>query len=366
MSLTRILRDPRRKYLKQWFRYYFPNPGTPEEYTIKVESNTSHKGLVGTALDYLLRFNIERINKSISTKQKTHWVAYSGLQQCEFTLSTFAKVSRSAVIGYKYDRRVNALEFYQLLLDRFDQALINYGDFLINGEYSRALLGSALFLAKLDLVVRAGFIDATIDETEEDIVDELEILISKVSWDFFKAKKQYFLNPHFGKASSFVGGADADLIIDNTLIDIKTTQEQKLSRGDLNQIIGYYILSLFGKVNDEQKLKIDKIALYYVRYDYMRVFTISDFYSKKEFRTRAKEFKQLVKDRELSLLSKDQLLKIGVYKISKRNFKCPYCKSPHFTKRKSNTSSYYYKCAACKRQFSSSINVPSNPPQQKK
>jgi hypothetical protein len=53
--------------------------------------------------------------------------------------------------------------------------------------------------------------------------------------------KNIIPNPSF-KGSNDVGGADADIIIDNWLIDFKTVKEPSLKRDMLYQLVGYAIL----------------------------------------------------------------------------------------------------------------------------
>ena len=50
----------------------------------------------------------------------------------------------------------------------------------------------------------------------------------------FKSEKCY-LNPTFGDASNLVGGADADIILDDMLIDIKTTKAISFTQEHYNQ-----------------------------------------------------------------------------------------------------------------------------------
>lgn len=82
------------------------------------------------------------------------------------------------------------------------------------------------------------------------------------------------LNPTFGEGSRLVGGADVDLLIDDALIDIKTTKSLRLTRGYLNQLVGYYILSKIGGVGDVPYApKIERIGIYYSRY--AELYTVS-------------------------------------------------------------------------------------------
>ncbi len=66
------------------------------------------------------------------------------------------------------------------------------------------------------------------------------------------------LNPTFS-GSKDVGGADADLIVGKTLIDIKSTKSARLRREDLYQLVGYTLLDY------EDVFGLDEVALYLAR-----------------------------------------------------------------------------------------------------
>ena len=101
-------------------------------------------------------------------------------------------------------------------------------------------------------------------------------LIAAVNPEEFTAKDQCWLNPTFGNASNLVGGADADLIIDDTLIEIKTTKDFKLARHDYSQVMGYYVLSEIWNEggDDTPKPKISKIDIYFSRYGYLHTMPV--------------------------------------------------------------------------------------------
>jgi hypothetical protein len=67
MSLTSILKkEKNRSNIKNWFRQNFENPWQKEKVDIMVTPrlpHSSHAGEIGTAFDYLMRFNLERLNK---------------------------------------------------------------------------------------------------------------------------------------------------------------------------------------------------------------------------------------------------------------------------------------------------------------
>ncbi len=105
---------------------------------------------------------------------------------------------------------------------------------------------------------------------ESDWVDDLR----SMSWLFYdryqhRLSGQAILNPNFD-GSVDVGGADADLILDNCLIDLKTTINPKISKLFLYQILGYVMLDY----SDEYR--IDKVGFYFSRQGQTIQWPVSD------------------------------------------------------------------------------------------
>ena len=71
-------------------------------------------------------------------------------------------------------------------------------------------------------------------------------------------KGPVILNPTF-TGSDDVGGADADLIVDDCLIDIKTTKSKSLDRDTAYQLVGYMLLDY------ENKYRISSLGFYLSR-----------------------------------------------------------------------------------------------------
>ncbi len=63
-----------------------------------------------------------------------------------------------------------------------------------------------------------------------------------------------------------VGGVDADIVIDGTLIDIKTTKNFEFNRDFFNQLIGYYVLSKIGGLEGLADNDIKSLGIYYSRF----------------------------------------------------------------------------------------------------
>lgn len=102
-------------------------------------------------------------------------------------------------------------------------------------------------------------------------------MISIVKPEYFKSRKICILNPTFGKASRLVGGADCDLVIDDAIIDIKTTKKLDLTRNYFDQLIGYYILYTIGNIDGmPTDCKVKRLGIYFSRYAYLLFIDVLD------------------------------------------------------------------------------------------
>ena len=72
---------------------------------------------------------------------------------------------------------------------------------------------------------------------------------------------------NFGDASLLVGGADADFVLDDMLVEVKTTKDFEFKRDWYNQLVGYYLLYRLGGIEGlPSRSKIRKLAIYYSRH----------------------------------------------------------------------------------------------------
>lgn len=273
MSLTRFLKN---KDVRERFRQEFPRP----EFKLKMEMLappvTRRYLLVGTAFDYLMRFYLKRLNPDAVTGR---WVAESwpvglaitipGVQPCYVDGEGWCIIQPPETLPENAKRLVGICQ--QIV----EQAKMVYSSYLASGAMTDEVMRSALLLAQLDPIVRSGYVDENLGTIDDGDVTDLRNLVSIVNRELFKAKKLCMLNPTFGEASRLVGGADADLLIDDALIEIKTTKTLKLDRNYLNQLIGYYILFKIGGIDDvPSEPKIERLGIYYSRYGELYTFPV--------------------------------------------------------------------------------------------
>ena len=291
MSLTSILKE---KDMRAMFRERFPLPRTRIDSPLLAPPITRRYSAVGTAFDYLLRFRV----KSIFPNARTcRWIAEEAVDTIKFKSGRYARVdgvmmplimnwpTNGQFDGFKVivyppsrdadlslppsDIFIQSDDWYNVIgpaESAVNAAEAHYGTFLRTGKVTDSLLRSILMLARLDPVYRTGRLFDDISEAEyagidDDVADLRKLLAVADSSDLFKPKNSVYLNPEFGSGSALVGGADADMILDGTLIDIKTTKSAAFTQDMYNQILGYYALSTL-----DRKIRIDAVGIYFARH----------------------------------------------------------------------------------------------------
>ena len=126
-------------------------------------------------------------------------------------------------------------------------------------------------LALLEEVVRTGKLDGVLATGEFSDAESLLSLaeshwiddLTELSWGFYDGfnhllRLHHVLNPRFD-GSRDVGGADADIIVDGVLIDIKATVKPEIRSDWIWQLLGYVLLDY------SDRHRIDSIGLYLAR-----------------------------------------------------------------------------------------------------
>jgi len=295
MSLTSFVGN---KDVRERFKQEFPNPKFSFQKPLLAPPLTTHYFLVGTAFDYLLRFYLKRLNPQAV---ESHWVA-------EGAVMIFGKYENSVYmngqtgkiwvdpdqIPDKTDAAI-ARKINRILLE----AKNAYKLYVKTGKINKVLLTSAILLANLDTISRASRFEdyVELDTISDEDIKDLENLTSIIELKLFKAKKICLLNPRFGgDASKLVGGADADLIIDDTLIDIKTTKKLELPRKYFDQLIGYYCLYRIGGINGlPEDCEIKNFAVYFSRHAYLHLIPVKDCIGQVNFQKFLKWFEEIAR-----------------------------------------------------------------------
>jgi hypothetical protein len=221
----------------------FDKPALNVKGELKVEPLTKNYGTVGSAFDYALRLYVARLNANI--------------------VKDFPLVAEYGIKGNK--KRKAFIEEFLKKTAAFLNGQLTLGD----------LLPDCIILAKIEAIYRSGqdIPNSEIFSINELDVTDIEKMLEIIDPAQWKAKKQCLLNPNFGQSSKDINGADADFIIDGSLIDIKTTKEFKFRREYFRQLAGYHLLNIR---ENNMHGKFKSLGIYYARFGVLFTFPVSE------------------------------------------------------------------------------------------
>lgn len=239
--------------VKAAFRATFEKPALSIQKSILCPPLSKNHGLTGTAFDYLFRFYLEKLNpESVSTT----WAAELALSSRAFASAALRAKATAMLVNAK------------LVHQRYRQQKECVPD--------STLLTSAVQLAHLETAYRTGRIyPESFGAIDPNVLQDLEGLFRAIQPEQFVAKDVCLLNPRFGSASDLVGHADADLILDDKLIDVKTNKDLQFDRTTFHQLLGYYCLFELGEVaGAPANHRLNILGIYFARYGLLFSFPI--------------------------------------------------------------------------------------------
>lgn len=255
MSLTSFLRTSKtaRALLDGVLRR---PPSLPALETVAPPVTTSY-GTVGTAVDYTLRWGLER-----------HYTRQG------VPVHTFPWIARLALPLLQPAARPLADSILH-------EARVVHGAYM-SGEIAHVnarVAAAALGLTTLDFVYRTGSEDPLLrfnprPGNAADVVHVMRHFDPRL----LQARRLVALNPHFGVASDHFGGADADFLLDGTLFELKTTIKPAFTREHLRQLVGY-VLTLHlngGRLGNGEVASVDAVGIYFARQAYLVTVPLAD------------------------------------------------------------------------------------------
>ena len=251
--------------VRERFRVEFQKPGLDVKAPLAAPPLTKSYSLTGIAFDYLLRFYVKKLNpRAVAGK----WAAEDALE-----LLKICSDPHFVVEGVEVGR---VLKRANRIMSAAKAAYRRYLRTPGRDKPGEELIAAAIGLAQLDPFYRAAVIDVEgLGKIDERIVADLKNILALVRGEDFFVSKVCLLNPAFGDASELVGGADADLVIDSTLIEVKTTKYLRLDRPTFNQLMGYYLLYRIGGIEGlDRRYRIDRLGVYYSRHGIMFSFPV--------------------------------------------------------------------------------------------
>lgn len=236
------------------------------------------RSLIGTSVDYLLRFGLQKLVFKLTNKyEKQNYV--------------FELIS----VYFHESFKELKLNEYFLYIEK---------NFILNKEVSISkvddLIPYCILFSCAESILRGGtrenisyyFKIIKNRYFNKTIINEIFMLyafsISKLDKIFKLNKDNIIYNPYFSIICRAIDGADADLIISDTLIDLKTSLNPTFR--DIEQVLAYYLLNGY-----DNFYKINSIALYYIRRNKFIKYTFT-YSDKLKLRRIQKEFNECIEE----------------------------------------------------------------------
>jgi len=215
-------------------------------------SSTGQYAFEGTCFDYCLRFILAKeFYEKITVHNALRWIATSGL----LTLPEKEKIKWLPYV----------VKAKQVITD------------FIEGREDDLLKITTIsqYLSNLDNFFRSGRYNPNFKHN--DAINRMLIeLIERIPLSQFMEQnpKEIHLNPVLSIPTL---NADADIILGNTLIDIKTVKDNTFSQSHLYQLGAYYAL-----ITKTKNIKIDNIGIYFSRHGQLMIYPTHEIFQSPE------------------------------------------------------------------------------------
>lgn len=261
--LTQLLRD-RPDVAEKLTALVDYHPNGSHVLPIQAYPQTANYALVGTALDYLIRWELERRNPAAHDRE---WVATTAVNQMLPLKEAKREVSERTA------------KLYRAVLA---EATALHAEFIkTSGLLSEALVDRAartvLALAKIDPLFRTGKIDDAVNIFEPKDAEDVKACFAIAPWKSLGGAPGLvpILNPDFGSITKRFKGADADLVIESgrngILIDFKCSKYRDITK-HFPQLVGYGMIIDLYRAEDPNFPAIARAGIYFARHGEIETF----------------------------------------------------------------------------------------------
>ena len=284
MSLTSEL-NRRDSPVKHFFRETFPNTREPLAqirsalrsgepiYKLEPGASSGAYGLIGTAIDYRVRYSFART----PADQLLAWKVASAIADAPPAAAYMAS-GLPPRLGIPEDTPSLSGSVTSDFFNHLDKTVARIAPHRRASKLGqeRKLARFCLLLAAFDTVFRAGpiawpprFLRGALPTSTTDLLsavpDDWVEDVAALSTAFSARYPEWrgaaaTLNPTFA-GSADIGGADADFILDGCLWDIKTTKVTRGQSAHIYQLVGYALLDY------DDQFGIERVGLLFPRQD---------------------------------------------------------------------------------------------------
>jgi hypothetical protein len=306
----------------------YPNPGSGAEGDLVVPNNGYSHKLIGHTFEFLCKVWLyHECNEVIRPAIHPSWELDDEDEKGWARHARYSKiptVSVSIVDGMKWEERErgpsNQKEWDEMNEDRPEWDHRSAAQWTEDDELSKVANQYVKTGMNTEQVVRAALLNAgwkpdgdvkswlDRDAIEDDILTEMSDLFSLLRGQDWGDSNVMFENPRFGHYHHILPG-EGDFIVDDLLVDIKTTESREFTNSFWRQLLLYYVLNDIQRVLFEaddvsytreafegKYPEITRVGIYFARYGELRTVEMQDIIEETE---QYKEFRAWIVDRAI-------------------------------------------------------------------
>lgn len=177
--------------------------------------------------------------------------------------------------------------YFQEVYERYEYATMQLQNY-IDGEddSTNNIIQHCFFLAKLDICYRKAAIPSDLSQfftpATPDEVIEIKEMALKFGKSFIprvlRPESKIIFNPNFGFGECLIGETECDMIIDKTIIDLRTDIGTSYPRDRVTKSMVHFLLTEINRDfgNKENAFPIDNLVFYSARYGETEILSLED------------------------------------------------------------------------------------------
>ena len=177
--------------------------------------------------------------------------------------------------------------YFQEVYERYEYATMQLQNY-IDGEDNSTnnIIQHCFFLAKLDICYRKAAIPSDLSQfftpATPDEVIEIKEMALKFGKSFIprvlRLESKIIFNPNFGFGECLIGETECDMIIDKTIIDLRTDIGTSYPRDRVTKSMVHFLLTEINRDfgNKENAFPIDNLVFYSARYGETEILSLED------------------------------------------------------------------------------------------
>lgn len=177
--------------------------------------------------------------------------------------------------------------YFQEVYERYEYATMQLQNY-IDGEDNSTnnIIQHCFFLAKLDVCYRKAAIPSDLSQfftpATPDEVIEIKEMALKFGKSFIprvlRPESKIIFNPNFGFGECLIGETECDMIIDKTIIDLRTDIGTSYPRDRVTKSMVHFLLTEINRDfgNKENAFPIDNLVFYSARYGETEILSLED------------------------------------------------------------------------------------------